>query len=222
MEKEKVVLFWSGGKDSALALKRIKEDTSLELLSLVTTIDQGSGEVPYHGVPEVLIKQQALMMGLPLIRVYLAKNCTNEQYEQKLSSYLKLFKAKGVKRIFFGDIHLTDIREYRDNLLAKFGLIGSYPLWQSSSQDLLNEFLNSGHRAIFTAIDEKKIPLCALAKEITSQSIATLPSDVDKSGENGEYHSFVSFGPYFKMRVQFSKNVTISDGPYTICKLREA
>ena len=68
-DKKKVVLFWSGGKDSAMALKRIKEDPNLEIVSLVSTFDALSSEIKFHGVPEVLITQQAQLMGLPLITI---------------------------------------------------------------------------------------------------------------------------------------------------------
>lgn len=222
MTKKKVVLFWSGGKDSALAYKKIKEDPALELVSLLSTIDQDSGEIKYHGVPEVLIKAQADMMNVPVIRVYLPSPCSNADYEKCLEKYFKLFKAKNIDTIAFGDIHLQEIRDYRESLLKQYDLNAYFPLWGKSHEELLNEFINSGHRAVVTAIDEEKIDLSFLAKEISLPLIEKLDESVDPMGENGEYHSFVNFGPYFKMRVQFSKNVTISDGPYTICKLREA
>lgn len=219
--KKKVVLFWSGGKDSALALKRIKEDPELELVSLLTTFDTKSSEIKYHGVPEVLITQQAMLMNLPLIRVYLPEDCDNESYKLALKKYFDLFKAKGIEYMAFGDIHLEDIRKYREELLAENGLKALFPLWKQDPLKLLAEFQQSGHRAIITSVDEKRIPLPFLAKEINLELLKDFP-DIDPLGENGEYHTFVSFGPYFKMRVLYSKNVTVSQGPYTICKLREA
>jgi uncharacterized protein (TIGR00290 family) len=219
--KQKVVLFWSGGKDSAMALKRIKENPELELVSLITTFDTASSEIKYHGVPEVLVTQQATLMGLPLIRVYLPENCSNEDYVMALEKYFKLFKAKGIETIAFGDIHLQDIRDYRESLLGDFGLKAYFPLWGEDPLKLLAEFVNSGHRAIITSLDEDKLKLRFLAKEINLDLIKDMP-DIDILGENGEYHTFVNYGPYFKTRVLFSKNVTVSQGPYTICKLREA
>jgi len=219
--KKKVVLFWSGGKDSALALKRIKENPELELVSLITTFDTASSEIKYHGVPEVLITQQATLMNIPLIRVYLPSDCSNEQYEESLSKYFKLFKAKGIETIAFGDIHLEDIRKYKEELLAKYELTSFFPLWKEEPLKLLAELCNSGHRCIITSVDESKIPINFLAKEISLNLIKDFP-EIDLAGENGEYHSFVTYGPHFKMRVLFSKNVTISQGPYTISKLREA
>lgn len=219
--KQKVVLFWSGGKDSAMALKRIKENPELELVSLITTFDTSSSEIKYHGVPEVLITQQATLMGLPLIRVYLPENCSNDQYAKALDKYFKLFKAKGIEHVAFGDIHLQDIRNYRESLLDEYGLKAYFPLWGEDPLKLLAEFVNSGHRAIITSLDEEKLDLRFLAKEMSLDLVKTMP-EIDILGENGEFHTFVNYGPYFKARVLFSKNVTVSEGPYTICKLREA
>ncbi len=220
-DKKKVVLFWSGGKDSAMALKRIKEDPNLEIVSLVSTFDALSSEIKFHGVPEVLITQQAQLMGLPLIRVYLPQDCTNEQYREALDKYLRLFKAKGVELVAFGDIHLEDIREYREGLLAPYELEAYFPLWKEDPKDLLNELLTSGHRVIISSVNEAVLPIRFLAKELSHELVEQF-ENIDILGENGEYHSFVTFGPTFKMRVLFSKNVTISQGPYTVCKLREA
>ncbi|OIQ18908.1 MAG: hypothetical protein BM556_06400 [Bacteriovorax sp. MedPE-SWde] len=220
-DKKKVVLFWSGGKDSAMALKRIKENPNLEIVSLVSTFDALSSEIKYHGVPEVLITQQAQLLGLPLIRVYLPQDCTNEQYQEALDKYLRLFKAKGVELVAFGDIHLEDIRKYREELLAPYELEAYFPLWKEDPKALFSELLTSGHRVIISSVNEDVLPIRFLAKELSHELIDQF-ENIDILGENGEYHSFVTFGPGFKMRVLFSKNVTISQGPYTVCKLREA
>jgi len=44
---------------------------------------------------------------------------------------------------------------------------------------------------------------------------------IDPAGENGEFHTFVTFGPGFKMRVPFSKAIAINEGPYLVSTLKE-
>ena len=53
--KEKVLMFWSGGKDSALALFELNQNPNYEVIGLITTLDREKNRVPFHGIPDVLI-----------------------------------------------------------------------------------------------------------------------------------------------------------------------
>lgn len=221
-QKNMVALFWSGGKDSSLTYHYLKSQGK-KIKCLVTTIIKETNEVRFSGIPEVLISNQAKLMNIPVLRIYISKEATNQEYEEALAPILSSLKKTGVTQIAFGDIHLNDIKEYKEKLCHRYKLEAIFPLWLRDSKELVHEFLSTGHRAIISAIDESKIPLSILAKELDENLIAefTEKYHIDPCGENGEYHSFTTFSPYFKQRISFSKNVTITDGPYTICKLRE-
>ena len=90
--KEKVMLFWSGGKNSALALYHLKQDPHYEVIGLITTFDRETNLVPFHGIPDSLIIEQAKMLKLPLQRLFLPPNPTNEEYSDAICALLSKFK----------------------------------------------------------------------------------------------------------------------------------
>ena len=50
MSRPKLVLCWSGGKDSALALHRLKQEGRYEVTGLLTTVTRGFDRISMHGV----------------------------------------------------------------------------------------------------------------------------------------------------------------------------
>ena len=80
---EKVILAWSGGKDSALSLYEAQRCGKYEVVSLLTTINEHYDRVSMHGVRKTLLEQQARSLGLPLEKVFVSQHCTNEEYDSK-------------------------------------------------------------------------------------------------------------------------------------------
>jgi diphthamide synthase (EF-2-diphthine--ammonia ligase) len=58
-EKEKVVLSWSGGKDSALALYELQRAGRYQVVSLFTTLAQEYDRISHHGVRSEHLERQA-------------------------------------------------------------------------------------------------------------------------------------------------------------------
>lgn len=83
------------------------------------------------------------------------------------------------------------------------------------------EFLNTGHKALVTSIMTDKLDYSFLAVEFDHAWLDRLPKDVDPAGENGEFHTFVTYGPNFKTRVAFSKAIASTDGPYLVSSVKE-
>ncbi len=75
---EKVLFSWSGGKDSALALHRIINDERYAVAGLLTTVTEGYNRISMHGVRDTLLEQQAKSIGLPMHRVYVPQDSSNE------------------------------------------------------------------------------------------------------------------------------------------------
>ena len=55
--KEKIVVGWSGGKDSAFALYEILKSGGYEVVELLTTLAQDFDRISIHGVRRVLLEQ---------------------------------------------------------------------------------------------------------------------------------------------------------------------
>ncbi len=221
MEKEKVLLFWSGGKDSALALHELQNDPAYEVVGLVTTFNREKSRVPFHGIPDVMVVEQAKMLKLPLQRIFLPTEATNAEYVAQVSSILSMFAKRGIKTVAFGDINLEELRSFKEKMLTDIGMRALFPLWGRSTLDVTKKFLATNHKAIVTAVMTDKLSDEFLACEFNEKFIERLPSHVDPAGENGEFHTFVIFGPSFKMRVGFSKAIAVEEGPYLVTLIKE-
>jgi uncharacterized protein (TIGR00290 family) len=203
-KKRKVTISWSGGKDSAFALYKILEAGEWEVKELHTVFNMENGRVGLHGVHENLIGRQADALGLPLVKLYLPATNDHDAYKTLMRNFYSQRKAEGIGEIVFGDIFLEDLKSFRDHLLQDAGVLGIYPLWKKDSRMLMSEFLESGFKTLVCAADKKYFLESDLGKTIDETFLACLHPDVDRCGENGEFHSFVYEGPIFKKRLSFT------------------
>src|SRR4029453_14475531 len=107
--REKVLVSWSGGKDSCLALYEIQKSQELHVVALLTTVTREYDRISMHGVRTVLLEQQAEALGLPLHQVIIGKGATNEEYEARLIEAVTSYSDSPVNSIVFGDLFLADI-----------------------------------------------------------------------------------------------------------------
>jgi len=63
---DQIVVCWSGGKDSSLALDELQSSGRYEIVSLLTTVTDGYDCISHHGVRRSLLRQQAAVLDLPL------------------------------------------------------------------------------------------------------------------------------------------------------------
>jgi uncharacterized protein (TIGR00290 family) len=219
---ERIVLSWSGGKDSALALYEIQRNYEYSIAALLTTVTSDYNRISVHGVRETLLEQQAESAGLPLRKVYIPTNCTNEIYADIMRKEMGLLKAEGIQTVAFGDIFLRDIREYRENNLEGIGMKALFPLWGRNTRELMTHFIELGFKAITTVIDPSKLSDDFRGKIIDKWFINNLPENVDPVGENGEFHSFVFDGPIFRNPVHFSIGEKSVHDSFYFCELLPA
>jgi uncharacterized protein (TIGR00290 family) len=203
--REKVVVAWSGGKDSALALYEIMESGRYEVVELLTTVTRDYDRISIHGVRRVLLKQQADALGIPLEITFISKGASNEEYENELLKALKRQRDGGVSSVAFGDIFLEDVRKYRGQLLTKAGMKGVFPLWKKDTQALARRFISLSFKAVITSVDSNVLGKDFAGREYDERFLSDLPANVDPCGENGEFHSFVYGGPIFHEVVSFKK-----------------
>jgi uncharacterized protein (TIGR00290 family) len=141
-------------------------------------------------------------MGLPILMTRASWAGYEEQFKKNGES----FKAQGVLHGVFGDIDLEPHREWVERVCSESGLIAHQPLWQGVRRDLVREFIAAGFRAIIVVVDEKQMPVEFLGREIDEELIGELEAiGVDACGENGEFHTFVYDGPFFKRMVEFDR-----------------
>ena len=201
--REKAIVAWSGGKDSALALYEILKTNRYEVLELLTTVTQDYDRISIHGVRRVLLEQQARSLGFPLEKMFVSKGVSDAEYESILLKSLNGPRINGVFSVVFGDIFLEDVRKYREGILSKVGLEGIFPLWKRDTRQLARTFIDLGFKAVITCVDSKSLGKDFVGREFDGQFLADLPFNVDPCGENGEFHSFVYDGPIFSERSIF-------------------
>ena len=216
---ERAIVSWSGGKDSALALYEILRSGKLKIEALLATITEDYGRVTLHGVREALVEKQAEALGLRLEKVFIPKECPNEEYEARMLNVLTKYFEDGVSFVVFGDIFLEDVRRYREENLSRIGMKGIFPLWGKNTRELAWKFIGLGFKAIVTCVDSKALDKSFIGRIFDEKFLADLPVNVDPCGENGEFHSFVFDGPIFRRPVDFRVGETVLRGNYYFCDL---
>lgn len=216
---EKIILSWSGGKDSALALYELMRQGNTDI-TLLTTITDKYERISMHGVREALLEKQAESLGCYLEKVYITPESTNEEYEKKMEETMNRYKKLGVTKVAFGDIFLEDIRKYREGNLKKAGMEAIFPLWGRDTKEIANIFINLGFKSIITCVDTKVLNGDFSGRLYDKNFLADLPENIDPCGENGEFHSFAFDGPIFKERINFSiGEKVLRDERFNFCDL---
>ncbi len=201
---ERLVMSWSGGKDGALALHELVEGGAYHIEGLLTTLTAGEPErIQMHGQRRELLERQARALGIPLITVVLPPSPSNGAYAEAMSGTLLPLRRAGLRHIGFGDVHLADLRAWREHNLISLGMKGVFPLWRRDSRALVEKAVAVGIRAVICCVDPERLPPSFLGRELTEQLLAELPEGVDPCGENGEFHTFVHAGPGFASPVAY-------------------
>ncbi|RMG51302.1 MAG: diphthine--ammonia ligase [Acidobacteria bacterium] len=217
--KEKIVLSWSGGKDSVMALYELLKVGSHEIVALLTTVTETVDRISMHGVRRSLLQRQAEALGFPLHIVSIPPRANNAIYEARMEEMLVNYQRRGIRQVAFGDIFLKDIRAYREGNLARVGLRAVFPLWKRETHQLARTFIKLGFRAIVTCIDPRALDPSFVGRLIDGEFLRELPSTVDPCGENGEFHSFVFDGPIFRQPVTFSLGEKVERDAFWFCDL---
>ena len=218
--KDRVLLSWSGGKDSALALHELQQAGHFEVAALLTTITEGHDRISMHGVRRTLLAQQAGRLGYPLEEIAIPQNCTNEVYEQRMEQALEKGRRKGIIGAAFGDLFLEEVRAYRQERMRRIGMQSIFPLWGRHTAEVAREFVTLGFRAVVVCVDTELLSREYAGREYNEDFVKDLPAEVDPCGENGEFHTFVYDGPIFSLPVQVQRGEKVlRDNRFCYCDL---
>ena len=172
-----VLLAWSGGKDSSLALAALRADASVTVVGLVTAVTPEYDRISIHGVRRAILRAQSRALGLPVFEAALAPTSSNAAYEDAWVAAVSRAVAQlgAVSALAYGDLFLADVRQYREQLAERLGLASRFPLWHAETR--------------------------ALAELFDAGLLSELPTAVDPCGERGEFHTCVVNGPIFAQRI---------------------
>ena len=220
--RPKAWLAWSSGKDSAWALRTVRQSGEFEVVALLTTVNRTHQRVAMHAVREVLVERQAEAAGLPLVKVPIPSLCTNEMYEQAMGEAMSRARAEGVYHVVFGDLFLADIRAYREKQLASCGMIPIFPLWLKDTRQLAEEMIAAGLSAYLTCVDPRKLDRTFAGRRFDAQLLRDLPAGADPCGENGEFHTFASGAPMFAREIPVSVGEIVERSGFVFADLLPA
>ena len=209
-------LFWSGGKDSWLALMRARR-RGVAIGTLVNLYDAATDRVRFHAVRRELIAAQAFALGLRLHQHAVPV----DGYDATFRAALTRLEETGHTGAVFGNIHLADVRAWFEERVRAAHLDHVEPLWGEPSAALLDAFIASGAAAIVTCVATDRLPAEWLGRTVDdgfAADIARRP-DVDPCGERGEYHTFVYAGPGFAAPVTWRPGPIHEAGGFTLLEL---
>jgi uncharacterized protein (TIGR00290 family) len=220
--RKPVVLSWSGGKDSALALDALSRDPEVEIVGLLTSVTRGYERISVHGVRRSMLEAQVERLGLPLFEITLEPNSTNDAYEAAFRGTLDEIRRKlpDAAHVAFGDLFLTDVRAYRERLLAGSGFDPLFPIWGLDTATLARRFIADGFVARLVCVDTTQLDAAFSGRLFDEHLLADLPASVDPCGERGEFHTFVSDGPPFNGPIAYRVGERVlRDDRFMFCDL---
>ncbi len=215
-----IIVSWSCGKDSAWALHMLNQRHPGAVCALLTTINEAFDRVAMHGVRNEILLSQAEALGLPVWRLPLPDQCTNDEYEARMLDACSRAVAAGITHIAFGDLFLEDIRRYREERLAASGLTPIFPVWHVPTAALAREMIAAGLRARLSVVDTRVLDASFAGREFDSTLLTDLPSNVDPCGEHGEFHSCVYDGPMFRYPIPVEVGERVDRPPFVFRDIR--
>jgi len=216
------VVFFSGGKDSFLALKYTLDDILLDSsnnngnnnnnnnkkILLLSTYDPILGCHGLQQVPLSHIQDQAKQLGLDIVVVPTERGNIGDQgdgYVGAVRRGLQLIEGNGngegfkIDRLIFGDLHLDNIRKWREDVFeGNLGYTCWFPLWKRGYKELMERLGRERVRVVVSAVmgDDGGGGGGGGVKVgdvFDEQLVEKMPAGWDAFGENGEFHTRVEF-----------------------------
>jgi diphthine-ammonia ligase len=197
---DKVFVSWSGGKDSYLSLLLARE-RGLDVACLLSFVD-ADGSSRSHGLKTAMLKKQAEVLSLPLE----TEEVTWESYENGFERAVSRLKEElAITGGVFGDINLSEHREWVEKMCRRCGINYNLPLWLMEERSVSEELINRGGKAMVVAIRSDLIDEIWLGKVMDEEYIDYCEGKgISPCGEGGEAHTLVIDGPLFSEPLQYT------------------
>lgn len=198
---------WSGGKDSCLALMRVRAD--LDVQALVTMFDETGDRSRSHGLRPSVLAAQARRIGVPLV----SGAASWADYESVFIDLLTRTRSLGCTHVVFGDIFEDAHRAWTERVSMAAGLTALQPLWGEPTAALAREFLDRGGRATITTLRQTALDESWLGTPLTSEALTAFEQiGIDPAGERGEYHTVVTDCPLFSAPLHLTAGTRVERG----------
>ena len=170
-----------------------------------------------QGISRDVLQAQARATGLPVLESWIPQQADNARYEAAFAATLTAATQRwpGIADIAFGDLLLTDVRDWRNALCARHGWRTHYPLFGVDTALLAREMIAGGLRAGLCCVDTRQLDARFAGCAFDHQLLDALPPAVDPCGERGEFHTCVRDGPMFSRPLRLARGqTTLRDGRF--------
>ncbi len=195
-------LCWSGGKESAWALRELRADPSCDVRGLIALVNEKNGRALLHGVRHTLLQRQAETLELPLRFVPLDWTCSASERNAALARAFGELRRVGAQRVAFGDLLSLRGRERRLFVTADSQLETVFPLWERDTRGHSADMVEARLSAWICSVDTSCMPADRVGHRFDADFVSGLPEGVDPCGAKGEFHTFVEWAPGWRRRVE--------------------
>jgi len=199
--QQKLIVSYSGGKDSTLALYHTMQVG--KAIGLIVMLEEQGLRSRSHAMSMEIIQAQANALGLPIIT---ASSSWND-YETEFLKLLAHAKQQGAEVLVTGDLDMPEHGCWHDRITQQAGLKLCMPLWQRPHREVIEEFIQLGFKTMIVTVNlDLGMKVDDLGKVLTLDYIQELENrGIDPCGEGGEFHSTVINGPLFTAPIAVRK-----------------
>ncbi len=214
----KLGVLFSGGKDSTKAAQ-IMKDQNYDLSCLIYLKSENDYSYMFQSAGSEIIELQSQAMQIPLI-IQLTKG-EKETELQDLRAAIQTAKNKfHIEGIICGALFSNYQRDRIEEICEQLGLKMFAPLWHKSQLQHMEEVINSGVKAIITAVAADGLNETFLGRTIDQELLNDLiklnqTGGFQIAGEGGEFESLVLDAPLFHQKIELIKTAKKMDGKHS-------
>ena len=194
---------YSGGKDSTFALY-LAEQMGHDVPYIVSIVPEGDDSWIFH-VPNLdVVPMMAESMGKELVTAV-----TGGSEEEDMESLRSALEGLDIDGVVTGAVWSDYQWDRMNRVCGELGLVVLSPLWRKDQDLVMDEFLDSGIRAVIVGCYAEGLGEEWLGREITRESVAELKElrrkyGISIMGEGGEYESMTLDSPLHSRRLEIT------------------
>lgn len=197
----KLGVLFSGGKDSCMSAYLAKKQGH-DIMCLITMDSENPDSYMFHTPSIKRTKQQAEVMGLPLI-IIKTKGEKEKELEDLEVAIRKAKKRYKIKGIINGALASNYQKSRIESICKKLKLSSLAPLWNKDGFEYLDNIIKNKFQVIITAVSAYPLNASWLGREIDERFIGEIRNlhnkyKVHPAGEGGEFETFVLYCPLFE------------------------
>ncbi|MBL6440125.1 hypothetical protein JNE33_06335 [Streptococcus suis] len=204
---KKFICMFSGGKDCTLALAKAISNGCIPV-ALIHCISEPNNRSLFHKQSRIIAQKQADATGIPIhfIDFKWWRNV------EKIVNIFQEYKKQGVDFVLYGDLLLEEIAENHNYICELAGLTMCLPLFNLSSEVIMDEIEEYQIKSIITEIDSSILEKDILGKQFDRNLYNYFRNlNIDPFGENGEFHTTAVGSVFFKYEMNYRYEIVSDD-----------